>query len=157
VQPSPAERQTTVPGDFMSTPGPPPGGVFLDRDEFAPGTARRYLRAVLSPTNVTSGAVDTAVQVVSEIVTNAFLHGTNGKIHVVSEVTGDLLVTIRVADDTPYDSVKVPAAADPGRSATSGRGLFLVEHFSLDWGHGPVDGDPSSGTAVWAQLDGKAP
>lgn len=95
--------------------------VSLEPTLRAPGQARARVRAVCA--QAPPGTLDTAVLLVSELVTNAVLHG-NGVItlSVDCDPTG---VHACVADGGRWDgSPAAPPAADP--SAERGRGLCLV-------------------------------
>jgi anti-sigma regulatory factor (Ser/Thr protein kinase) len=88
--------------------------------------------------------------VVSELVTNALLHarvdGSSSGAPIRLEVlrNADSLVC-RVADNC----AAAPAQGSAGESAENGRGLFLVDVLSTQWGwfSGP------SGKIVWARFD----
>jgi anti-sigma regulatory factor (Ser/Thr protein kinase) len=126
-------------------------GTVLPRDESAPGRARAYLTDELHRLAVRPEAVEDAVLIASELVTNAYRHGRRGDVRlIVSLAAGTLRLT--VADQTPY--VPLPDAEDAEEDAECGRGLFLVELLSATWGHRPVGGNPECGTAVWAELVG---
>lgn len=126
-------------------------GTLLPRDQSAPGRARAYLSDELPRLAVHPEAVESAVLIASELVTNAYRHGRRGDVRlIVSLAAGTLRLT--VADQTPY--VPLPAAEDAADDAECGRGLFMVERLSATWGHRPVGGDPECGTAVWAELVG---
>jgi anti-sigma regulatory factor (Ser/Thr protein kinase) len=76
------------------------------------------------PTELT----DRAVLLVSELVTNAILHGA-GRPQVTVELFDDG-ARISVADDDPSLPYRAPAGAD----ATSGRGISIVEGIADEWG-----------------------
>ena len=86
---------------------------------------------------------DTAALLVSEVVTNAVLHG-DGTVEVRADVR-DVVLRVEVEDDGPG----VPALRDAGPDAEGGRGLALVEALSRDWGVQQVAG----GKYVWFVVD----
>lgn len=87
---------------------------------------------------------DTLELLVSEVATNALLHG-RGDV-CVSVLPGTGLVRVEVADD----SDAVPVARHAGTDAESGRGLALLEQLSDRWG---VDTGRGQGKVVWFELD----
>lgn len=108
--------------------------------------ARRALRDFLR--NVRDGEryEENAELVVSELVTNAVVHGTppGKKIKLGFEVSGDgLLIWV---EDACGDAPKMGLGAE----GTSGRGLLLVEMLSLKWGWGPREG---IGKRVWSCIE----
>lgn len=126
-------------------------GTVLPRDETAPGRARRYVSTALLRLFISPEVVETAVLIVSELVTNAFVHGRQGDVRLRIELTAGVL-TLTVADQTPYAPLPTAVLADDDEE--NGRGLLLVELLSEKWGHRPVGGNPDYGTAVWATLAG---
>ncbi|MFI0718234.1 ATP-binding protein [Streptomyces sp. NPDC021224] len=138
---------------FHSTPtkGDTPASTSaeFDRHPSAPGRARRYVNETLAALPVPAAVAERAELVTSELVTNAYRHGTTGPVRLCVNLCGDVL-TLTVADRTPY--APLPAAELPGGCEESGRGLGLVELLSVRWGHGPVQGEAANGTEVWAEL-----
>jgi anti-sigma regulatory factor (Ser/Thr protein kinase) len=85
----------------------------------------------------------TAVQIVSELATNAIVHA--GTSFVVGVEVGDAVVRVSVTDERPASrAAKRHFAAD----STTGRGLRLVETLARSWG---VDSDHESKT-VWCEF-----
>lgn len=110
----------------------------------APATARRFVteHAADLPTRVRYDAQ----LLVSEIVTNAVVHGRP-------------TITLRVSIDPPGIGVAVhdtgeslpgapPDGVDP--AAPSGRGLLIVQALATAWGITPSDPEP--GKTVWFRL-----
>ena len=100
--------------------------------------------------------VDDARLVVTELATNATLHSGSPSFRVrVTPTPGDG-VRLAVGDEggVPLAAVvrrspRATAGAGPSRlETTTGRGLAIVEHLSVDWGVHAEDGT----TWVWAQL-----
>ena len=123
-----------------------PGVVLqLNKDLDAPATARRFVadEAACLPAEVVSDAE----LLVSELVTNAVVHGRSA-------------ITLRVNVDPPgigvavhdrgEDTVEVtPEPPDPETSG--GRGLLIVRTLATAWGVTPSD--PPPGKTVWFRLE----
>ncbi|MFF4568040.1 SpoIIE family protein phosphatase [Streptomyces sp. NPDC001410] len=105
--------------------------------------ARRFTRRTLRTWGVPSDTMDTALLVVSELVTNALVH-TNGQVRLDLSLVNHRL-RLAVADTSPRSPVK---NTNVGWEATGGRGILLVEAVSEAWGTVPVSG----GKQVWADL-----
>jgi anti-sigma regulatory factor (Ser/Thr protein kinase) len=88
------------------------------------------------------GLVERVQLVVSELATNAVLHGRSEFVLQVSG--GDDTVRVAVFDGGPGRPER--GTMDP--TAVTGRGLGIVESLALDWGVDPADG----GKWVWAEL-----
>ncbi|MFD4601466.1 SpoIIE family protein phosphatase [Streptomyces sp. NPDC058464] len=105
--------------------------------------ARRFSRRVLRSWGMTDEAMDTALLVVSELVTNALIH-TDGPVRLDLTLV-DHRLRIAVADASPRSPVK---PTNIGWEATGGRGILLVEAMAVAWGTVPASG----GKQVWADL-----
>ncbi|MET9256285.1 SpoIIE family protein phosphatase [Streptomyces sp. NPDC003717] len=105
--------------------------------------ARRFTRRTLRTWGVGDDGVDSALLVVSELVTNALVH-TDGKVRLDLTLAGGRL-RLAVADASPRTPVKPTSI---GWEATGGRGILLVEAVSTAWGTLPVSG----GKQVWSEL-----
>jgi len=103
--------------------------------------ARRFVVAALLEHDA-PGACDDAATLVSELATNAVLHARTPFTVEVSCV--ERVVRISVRDQ----SVAQPRVRDYGTSATTGRGMRLVEAMSSQWG---VEQE-SDGKSVWIDL-----
>ncbi|MFF5449089.1 SpoIIE family protein phosphatase [Streptomyces sp. NPDC012888] len=91
--------------------------------------------------------VDSAVLMVSEMVTNVLVH-TDGDALLVAEAAGELgsrRLRVEVADG----SDELPHKRHPGEMASSGRGVLLMEMLADRWGVDPR-GD---GKSIWFELD----
>lgn len=86
---------------------------------------------------------DTAALLVSELVTNAVVHG-SGEVEVRAVVAGTRL-RVEVCDG----SLQLPRAGHPGADSESGRGVMLVETLADAWGAEIVPG----GKRVWFELE----
>ncbi|MFC5636803.1 ATP-binding protein [Streptomyces bullii] len=115
----------------------------------SPAQARRLTRARLTVWSVCEDTCDTAVLVVSELVTNAIVH--TASTHIVCELhDGDDLVRIAVRDEGCAPG-RLHAATRRRPEEEHGRGLLLVDSLCHAWGaheHGP-------GLLVWAELPRK--
>ncbi|MQY34293.1 hypothetical protein SRB17_22590 [Streptomyces sp. RB17] len=113
----------------------------------AVGTARRVVRDLLTAWGVPDGPRDDTVLVTSELVTNALVHAAGERIACRLHGTAD---RIRVEVEDQDGGPTLPAALRPGPDDQHGRGLFLVDALSRDWGVTPVSGRPAH--VVWAEL-----
>ena len=109
-----------------------------------PASARRARRFVVAALDAfgSQAPVSTAELLVSELVTNAVVHG-RSNVRVTVE-TDDGTIRISVYDDSP----EVPELSVPHPFDESGRGMYLVEHLSQRWG---VD-QAGTGKCVWVEL-----
>jgi anti-sigma regulatory factor (Ser/Thr protein kinase) len=107
----------------------------------APTSARRWATGCLSAWGIDE-LVDDASLVVSELVTNAVMHG-EGEIGVRLVRAIDAL-RIEVSDDGDGE----PRQLAPRPDEVTGRGLRIVSRLAAVWGvhHGP------HGKTVWAEL-----
>ena len=108
----------------------------------APRHARRFTRRTLRAWGVVR-ELDTALLIVSELVTNAIVH-TEGQVRLELTLVNNRL-RIAVGDASPRTPVKPPAV---GWEATGGRGIMLVQAVSDAWGTLPVSG----GKQVWSEI-----
>lgn len=111
----------------------------------AVGEARRQLRSALTGWQVPEDAVDTAVLITSELVTNAIRHCDNQHlVHLhVTDDGAELLLEVSDPSRNP------PRPVVPPSHAESGRGLFLVRAAAS--GFGARHRDPV-GKTVWATV-----
>ncbi|MGP4001808.1 ATP-binding protein [Streptomyces sp. 8N706] len=126
--------------------------------------ARQFTEAALCRWDLSEQFDDVAL-VVSELVTNALRHGLPEdsaaapqppvRLHLM-RWTSRLVCAVRdPSDESPVAGDVSPT--DPDGSAESGRGLYLVEAFSDNWGWHPLAGT-LRGKVVWAlfRLPGAA-
>jgi anti-sigma regulatory factor (Ser/Thr protein kinase) len=111
--------------------------VTLPRDHGAPGQARALLREHAD--GLDRGRLDTAVLLISELVTNAVLHGT-GEIRLTIDIGGDD-ARFSVCDEGGGNPIVRP---DPGPDG--GWGLRLVGQLASRWGV------REGRTQVWFEL-----
>jgi anti-sigma regulatory factor (Ser/Thr protein kinase) len=91
---------------------------------------------------------DTAVLLVSELVTNTVLHArTGGSVLELRLESAGSWLRIEVHDADPHD----PRQRTPGALDESGFGLLLIEALAGKWGVQQT----VTGKAVWAELDAR--
>ena len=108
----------------------------------APAHARMFVIDVLSKWG-RSDLIDDAVLVVSELATNAVIHG-RSEFSVQIRRTGSN-VRLEVVDDSSHE----PCPTAASQFAAGGRGLSLVAAVSREWGFDRID----DGKSVWAEFD----
>lgn len=113
----------------------------FDGTHQGPRLARSFVTDILQqwdqPDLVDHGAI-----VVSELATNAVVHADSDFTVGLSRRDGNIRVEVT---DSSFDA---PQLREPDRSATSGRGLVLVDAIASRWGHALVAG----GKVVWAEI-----
>ncbi|MFE3686747.1 SpoIIE family protein phosphatase, partial [Streptomyces sp. NPDC059095] len=107
--------------------------------------ARRQLRELLHDW-ADDEQVDSAVLMISEMITNVLVH-TDGDALLVAEARGPL-GTRRLRVEVADASDELPHRRRPGEMASSGRGLILMEMLADAWGVDPR-GD---GKSIWFEL-----
>ena len=132
--------------------GNPPLGVVrsadLPADARSAGRARAFVGQFCATAGLSGEVRRTASLLVSELVTNALVHGRSGAtLDVGLDARGVLRVVVH--DDSP---VPLPAVdQQPRTSAEGGRGLLIVSLLAARWG---VEPGPDGGKAVWFELGG---
>ena len=106
------------------------------------GRARAWVRTMLTADGH-ADAIDTASLIVSELATNALVHGDGSEITIVCEADSGILTIGAVDYGTDH-----PAILDATEDDESGRGLALVDAIADEWGYEPCDG----GKLVYARL-----
>jgi serine/threonine-protein kinase RsbW len=117
----------------------------LDRNPYAPGSARLAVSECLERHGVDPSVSQTVVLLVSEVVSNAVRHSqapTEVPIDLTASVTGEW-VRIAVADG---GRGFIPRRRDPER-LSDGYGLYLLEKAATSWGV-----EDAGGTTVWFEL-----
>lgn len=108
--------------------------------------ARDVIRDLYADVPVAPDMLDTALLLVSEVVTNAVVHGRGRAVLDVHLAPSGLRVG--VTDDSPA----APEVQHlEGTLAEGGRGMLLVEELAARWG---VDPTPDGGKRVWFELPG---
>ncbi|MFD4681369.1 ATP-binding protein [Streptomyces sp. NPDC058417] len=124
----------------------PAQAVFSKRKD-APARARAYVRDLLATedTPLAEQRIDDVCLVVSELVTNAYLHGTTrGDSLRVVVVSAESFVRVEVHDPVR----RRPRVLGPSAESEGGRGLRIVAGLAARWG---VEERPF-GKAVWAEV-----
>ena len=124
--------QQDVPAQVMSVPSLPR----------SVGELRRFAVACSRDQGFT-GDADALALLVSEVATNALLHG-RGDVRL-SVLRDDGRLRVEVADG----SNRLPERREAGDDAQGGRGLALLEELSDRWG---VQVLPEQGKVVWFEL-----
>lgn len=106
------------------------------------GSARRFVRDVLSSRQVGDQVVETVTLLTSEVVTNALVHARSGP-ELVVRLHGDT-VRVEVHDRSPAVPVRRTIELD----APSGRGMVIVDQLAREWG---VEHVPT-GKRVWFEV-----
>lgn len=114
----------------------------LPSDLTAAGLARGYV--VAACLDVPADKLDVARLLVTELVTNAVLHGSGIVLLVVARDGAGLRVD--VYDENPHP----PVVVDPWPLMENGAGMRLVAALADSWGVAPRDGLP--GKRVWFGL-----
>ena len=107
------------------------------------GKARRFIAELCTATQMPTEMCETAALLVSELVTNAIIHGKTSATIEVHRPPDTLRVSVR--DDNP---VLPPIGTSPTLSAESGRGLTIVSLLADAWGVEQLD----NGKAIWFEL-----
>ena len=117
----------------------------LPRDPAAVGKARALVREALASWGLTAMA-ETAAILVSELVTNAIVHG--GDPVALHLIAADRAIRGEVIDH----STAMPTMSTPKPDDEGGRGLAIVEALASRWGVDPGHGSK----AVWFTLTATA-
>lgn len=136
-------------------PGETTGYVELAALPLTPFWARRHAHAVLGAWQVPPETIETAVLLVSELITNAVAATTAHAAAADDPATTGLIVqtlrrqpgriVIEVSDSDP----RPPVLTDAGTDAESGRGLMLVQALSKEWSY---FFPPSGGKTVYCAI-----
>ena len=119
--------------------------IELDADPDAPSRGRRAVIEVLDNWGCDAEVRGDLLLVLSELVTNAVLHGAEPI--VVTMVLAPERVRVEVTDGaagaSPHSNRR------PAANAETGRGLSVVTRLAVAWGW---RASPGSGKTVWAEL-----
>jgi anti-sigma regulatory factor (Ser/Thr protein kinase) len=120
-----------------------PAEIHLPTTTHAPASARAFLRAAACSEH-NARVLDEAELLVSELATNAVLHGAP-PVTVRVECDGSVGLCVSVTDHDPHPPRELAAGPDD----ESGRGITLVDLISDRWGVHQHLGD---GKEVWFRL-----
>ena len=121
----------------------------FDRDRRTAALARHQVRADLTDWNVPEERIESAVQVVSEIATNAVEHTQSMRIRLeVERHPEEIRIAVRDSGPRPQAPLDTYLTA-PADLAEGGRGLLLVQLLAARWGAEPT---PGNGLRVWAAI-----
>jgi anti-sigma regulatory factor (Ser/Thr protein kinase) len=119
----------------------PSSQIVLVADEYAPGTARHKVRALMA--GFDPECKETAELLVTEAVTNAVLHA--GALAIdISFWIRDKILNVLVIDGGKGFVAEPPGDGPKDRG---GRGLPLIDTLAMSWGS-----SPDSPGAVWFQI-----
>ncbi|MDP9393077.1 MAG: ATP-binding protein [Actinomycetota bacterium] len=118
----------------------------LPRGTRAPALARRAVATRLADTACPWAIRDTAMLLVSELVTNAVVHSSGDRVGVeVDAAPSCSRVSVVVHDPNP---APLPEPASVADDVEHGRGLLLLDMLASRWGWEPT----ASGKRVWFEL-----
>lgn len=119
--------------------------IELDGDPDAPARGRHAVTEVLDRWGCGPATREDMLLVVSELVTNAVVHGAEPI--VVTMVRASERIRVEVTDgateSSPHSKLRPPADAE------NGRGLSVVTQLAVAWGW---RASPGRGKTVWAEL-----
>ncbi|MFE3830786.1 ATP-binding protein [Streptomyces sp. NPDC059092] len=147
---TPLAKPPSLPPLTPRPSGHPGYSTTLARVEQSVSVARLAVCRSLECWGIGNETRETAVTIVSELFTNAVVHGTG---------TSARLIIERPADDQVYVAVvdraadRLPTLRAPSDWGDGGRGLILVDAMADRWGYDRL-GSPRRywGKCVWAQL-----
>jgi anti-sigma regulatory factor (Ser/Thr protein kinase) len=119
-----------------------PAVLHLDAGPAAVRRARTFVHRQCRAVGIDGDALDTAVLLTSEVVTNAHLHGRSAARLAVTTSDDGLLV--EVGDDNS----RLPEIVAQDHDALNGRGLAIVGMLAADWGAHEDDW----GKVVWFEV-----
>jgi anti-sigma regulatory factor (Ser/Thr protein kinase) len=126
----------------MTGPTSPRSMVVYERHAANVGEARSWIDAFLSECANGNTVRDDAQLVVSELLTNALMHG-EGSLVLRASITGE---TVQISVTDSGDDLPEVLPLDPTR--IGGLGLIVVDRIASEWGVSPFPG----GKTVWAAL-----
>ncbi|MET9365784.1 ATP-binding protein [Streptomyces sp. NPDC006632] len=145
---------TREPWDQHSEAAEPqdPRQYAFDGDDQAPAQARHHVREALWSWRMPEDTVDTAVLVVSEIMTNAVRHTTSSRIQLeLLRREGEVEMSVQDCGPRPIRPLRLICAEAGDGWGESGRGLGIVQRLASRWGAA----EAGLGLRVWAAIDTK--
>ena len=116
----------------------------LDAVALSAQAARSFLHSTCTDARMPPEVIDTALLLVSEVVTNAIAHG-DGSPVVDVDVQPDRL-RVSVTDS----AVGAPQVQPQDELSENGRGLFIVDSLAARWGVSPL---VPTGKSIWFEID----
>jgi anti-sigma regulatory factor (Ser/Thr protein kinase) len=116
----------------------------LDAVALSAQAARSVVHGVCADARVPDPVTETALLLVSEVVTNAITHG-DGRPVVEVDVSSDRM-RVCVTDG----SEGVPSVQPQDETSEHGRGMFIVDSLASRWGVSPL---APTGKSIWFELD----
>lgn len=130
-----------------------PHEIALPADSTSVAVARRYFMSIAADAELPTEVRDAGVLAVSELVTNAVVHGRDPISLRVTPLARNVRVAVTDGSNRPPKprprSRERPIASDRG-SGDHGRGLAIVESLCDQWGCAPAVQTP--GKTVWCNL-----
>jgi anti-sigma regulatory factor (Ser/Thr protein kinase) len=124
-------------------PSKAPRHIDLDADRESPRRARSFAQQTLEELGMSQLGDDVALAV-SELITNALIHGKSDVILTIIDLGNG--VQVRVTDKAPDH----PRLRKVDNHSTGGRGLHIVDCVANDWGVEPAP----PGKTVWVDIRG---
>jgi anti-sigma regulatory factor (Ser/Thr protein kinase) len=107
--------------------------------------ARRFVEQFLAEEHIND--LDAAVLVVSELMTNAVVHGGDARPIDLTLKRDSAGVSIEVEDGDPHPPIPGAPQSDQDR----GRGMIIVDRMAYRWGWAPLQ---DGGKRVWCEVHG---
>lgn len=119
--------------------------IELDGDPDAPSRGRHAVTEVLDRWGCEPGTREDLLLVVSELVTNAVVHGAEPIVVTMVRAPGRFRVEVTdgATESSPHNNPR------PAADAENGRGLSVVTRLAVAWGW---RASPGRGKTVWAEL-----
>src|SRR5471030_3327017 len=112
----------------------------------APSAARQAVRTWFQSRHCGDEATDTAALLVTELVSNAVVHANGPSLWLTVDETRSDVLHVAVRDSSQVIPRHSPHKPDEHKAG--GRGLFLVDALSTNWGWEPL----GTGKRVWFEL-----
>ena len=119
--------------------------LVLPASSVSPAAARDWARHAGCQVHAVD-LLDDALLLITELVTNAVLHG--GPPILLAIECDDTSLHVRVRDGSPA----LPARREAGQESQNGRGMTLVELLTSTWGVVPVAHEGGDGKEGWFEL-----
>lgn len=119
--------------------------LVVSADGAATRSARAVVRNLCGTAALETDTVETAVLLVTELVSNAIEHGGGTAVVDAALDVDEGRLRVSVVDDDPT----LPAVGLAAIDAERGRGMLLVDALASRWGAAPKN----RGKAVWFELD----